>query len=185
MWREQDLPFRGYRTQQNSAAIIEWNRVEDEEKAVPSDSAAEYRVTLPEDGVPFEISEESDLVFSLARMKHDDYERPTTGAESRSGGGMGIEVELVDENGAGVSAPLRQYGTIPPLLHTQYMKMERLSASFGAPWQPTLQTYEIPLGHLIDQNPQFDLESLKMIKFAADRKQSGKIALDNIGFRLD
>ena len=185
-WREQDLPFRGERTQQNNAAILEWTEAQTDGASVPPDSAAHYRIVLPDDPPSWTQSETGTLVFNLARLKEEGYERPSAGTDTvRSEGAMGLRVTLVDEDSTSVGVPLREYGTIPPLLHTQYMKLERLSAPFGAPWEPTLQTYEIPLADLAAQDTTFDPTALRQIVFSPDRSRRGAIALDNVGIRAD
>ncbi|MFB6247727.1 MAG: hypothetical protein ABEL97_04070 [Salinibacter sp.] len=183
-WRERDLPFRGERTQQNNAAILEWTEAPADGRPVPPDSAARYRIVLPDEPPAWTQTEAGTLVFNLTRMKDDGYERPTAGTDTiRADGGMGLRVALVDEDSTVVGVPLREYGTVPPLLHTQYMKLERLSAPFGAPWEPTLQTYEIPLADVAARDSAFDTTALRQIVFSPDRRRRGAIALDNVGIR--
>ena len=176
-WRERDLPFRGERTQQNNAVILGWTAAEGEEAGVPPDSAARYSLELPGEGAPWALTGEATLVFDLARLRAEGADADTTRP------GMGLRVGLVDGDSTRVSVPLRRYGTVPPLLRTQYMKLERLSAPYGAPWEPTLQTYEIPLADLLAQSAEFDLDALRTVTVTADRRRGGKMALDNVGFR--
>lgn len=184
-WRERDLPFRGERTQQNNAAILEWTEAQTDGGSVPPDSAAQYRIILPDERPSWMQSGTGTLVFNLARLKEDGYERPAPGTDTiRAGEGMGLHVALVDGDSTRARVPLHRHGTVPPLLHTQYMKLERLSAPFGAPWEPTLQTYEIPLSAFTAQNPAFDPTTVRRITVAADRAQAGRVALDGIGMRL-
>ncbi len=184
-WRERDLPFRGERTQQNDAAILEWTEAQADGGSVPSDSAAQYRILLPDDRPSWMQAGTGTLVFNLARLKGDGDEQPGGATDTiRAAGGMGLHVVLVDEDSVRARVPLDRYGTVPPLLYTQYMKLERLSAPFGAPWEPTLQTYEIPLSAFTAQNPAFDPATVRRIVVAADRARAGRVALDGIGMRL-
>jgi len=115
-------------------------------------------------------------------------ERDTDGdaedTTDRADGGLGIHVQLVDGEGASVRVPLHQYGTIPPVLHTQYLKLKRLSGQFGDTWEPTLQTYEIPLSDLAAQNSAFNVDDLQSIAFVPDRRLGGRMALDDVGVRV-
>ena len=179
-WREKDLPFRGERTQQNDAAILGWTAADVDGETVPSDSAARYTITLPEDGPSWSPSEAETLVFNLARMKGEE------DADSETGdGAMGLRVALVDGDSTTVTVPLHRYGTVPPRLQTQYMKLGRLNEPFGPPWEPTLQTYEIPLAAFTDRDSAFDPATIRRIVFSPDRQQGGRIALDGVGLRLD
>jgi hypothetical protein len=184
-WQERDLPFRGERTQQNNAVILGWDSVEDEGGTVPADSAARYSIGLPDEAPAWDVSEAGTLVFSLARMEAEN--TANSDAESSAGpseGGMGIHVELVDQDSTTVRVPLRRYGTVPPVLHTQYLKLKRLSGQFGNTWEPTLQTYEIPLSEVVAQESAFDVDDLQSIAFVPNRRQGGQIALDNVGMRI-
>jgi hypothetical protein len=180
-WRERDLPFRGERTQQNNAAILGWTAAGGDGADAPPDSSARYTIELPPDGPAWTPTETATLVFNLARLKREDGSGATPGAE----GGMGLRVALLDGDSTAVEVPLRAHGTVPPLLHTQYMKLERLSTPFGAPWEPTLQTYEIPLSAFTARTDAFDPATLRRITFVADRAQAGRVALDGVGVRLD
>lgn len=185
-WHERDLPFRGERTQQNNAVILDWDSMEDEGEPVPSDSAARYSIALPDEAPAWDVSEAGTLVFSLARMDTENTANSDAGSPAGpSEGGMGIHVELVDQDSTIVRVPLRRYGTIPPVLHTQYLKLERLSGQFGNTWEPTLQTYEIPLSTVAAQDSAVDVSNLRSIAFVPDQRQGGQIALDNVGVRID
>jgi len=177
--REEDLPFRGERTQKNNAAVLGWTAADVDGESVPADSAARYVITLPEDGPSWDRAEAETLVFNLARMKGEG--TPSEVAE----GAMGLRVTLVDGDSTAVSVPLREYGTVPPRLQTHYMKLDRLNEPFGPPWEPTLQTYEIPLAAFTDRNSAFDPSTIRSLVFSPDRQQEGRVALDGIGFRLD
>jgi hypothetical protein len=131
------------------------------------------------------VSEAATLVFSLARMESENSaESDAEGATGRAEGGMGIHVQLVDGDSASVSIPLHQYGTVPSVLHTQYLKLQGLSERYGDTWEPTLQTYEIPLADLADRNAAFNVGDLQSIAFAPDRRRAGRIALDDVGIRV-
>ena len=184
-WHERDLPFRGERTQQNNAVVLGWDPTGDGEQSVPSDSAARYSIRLPEEAPSWDVSEEDTLVFSAARMaSENEGDADAENTVERGDGGMGIHVQLVDGDSASVSIPLHQYGTIPPVLHTQYLKLEGLSEQFGDTWEPTLQTYEIPFSDLVAPNSAFDVDDLQSVAFLPDRRQAGRIALDDVGIRV-
>jgi len=65
------------------------------------------------------------------------------------------------------------------------MKFGRLNEPFGPPWEPTLQTYEIPLSAFAARDAAFDPSTIRRIVFSPDRQQGGRIALDGVGLRLD
>lgn len=183
-WQERDLPFRGERTQQNNAVILGWESMEGEGESVPPDSAARYSIALPDEAPAWDVSEAATLVFSLARMEgENNTDSDAEGPTGRTEGGLGLHVELADGEGTSVRVPLHRYGTVPPVLHTQYLKLKRLSGEFGDTWEPTLQTYEIPLSAVVAQNSAFDVNDLQSIVFTLDRRQAGQIALDDVGIR--
>ena len=184
-WQERDLPFRGERTQQNNAVVLGWDPAEAKEERVPSDSAARYSIALPEEAPTGNGSEAATLVFSLARMEREkNTDADTEDTTDRVEGGLGIHIQLVDGEGRSVRVPLQQYGTIPPVLHTQYLKLRSLSKRYGDTWEPTLQTHEIPLSDLAAQNPAFNIDDLRSIALVPDRRQGGRMALDDVGLRV-
>jgi hypothetical protein len=58
-------------------------------------------------------------------------------------------------------------------------------ARYGKPWEPTLQTYEIPLYTFTEIDPVFDSTTLRTIRLRFDQSPSGVIVLDEVGFRSD
>jgi hypothetical protein len=70
------------------------------------------------------------------------------------------------------------------VLKTQFLKIRWLSRDrFGTPWEPVMQTYEVPLREFVEQNQGLDVSALRQIGFTFDRGQQGHLALDDIGFR--
>jgi len=184
-WQERDLPFRGERTQQNNAVILEWEGPGEGESPVSRDSAARYTITLPDETSDWVEREAEALVFSLARLKQETGGESTEDSVSSIGeGGMGLYVQVADGDDISARVPLRGYASIPPVLHTQYLKLKSLSGRYGASWEPILQTYEIPLSDFVRETSGLDVSDLQSLSFVADRRQGGRIALDNVGVRL-
>ncbi len=186
-WREQELPFRGERTQQTNGVLIGWggnSGVADsiEGKPPTPDSMAQYTIELPAgDSLLQTLSDDAGLVFSMARRAADDDDASAPLEDSR----FDVHIELEDAEGATVSRRLSRYTVIPPVLRTQYLKIEWLARDwFGTPWEPVMQTYELPLSDFVQQSPDFALSDLRRVRFVFDRGMPGKIALDGIGVRV-
>lgn len=184
-WGEQDLPFRGARTQQTSGVLIGWEKAGGAadstggDPAPAPDSMAQYTIGLPATDAVFQgEGEDAALVFSMARRAVDDDAPPDERFD--------VHVELEDADGTTVSRRLSRYAAIPPVLRTQFLKLGWLSRDwFGMPWEPVMQTYEVPLGDFVQQTPGFVPSDVRRVRFAFDRQTPGKIALDDIGVRVE
>ena len=91
---------------------------------------------------------------------------------------LAVELELEDANGRRASVPLSAVAPITPPLKIQFLKLADLNQqSYTRLWEPTLQSYEIPLA--LFEN--VDLSRLAAVRFRL--RGSGVVILDEIGFR--
>jgi dienelactone hydrolase len=189
-WSEQDLPFRGERTQQTHAVLLGWGKASDptdstsSEQGATASSRAAYTIALPDtSSLIQQLDENAALVFSMARRLGDESDEDASSAPAGADS-FDIQLELTDAAGATVTRALSQSAVIPPVLKTQFLKIGWLSRDrFGTPWEPVMQTYEVPLREFVEQNQGFDFSALRQIGFTFDRGQQGHLALDDIGFR--
>jgi dienelactone hydrolase len=204
VWRESDLKTRGSSTKQNNVVYLGWRGPAEERQ---DEAAPFFEVELP-DALPEDIrpSRSSLLVFSMCDADEkvpepDEKETPEEerkeAAETEEESGQDEEEEaeqeeravppelsivLEDGRGTAVSLPLASFRPVPPVIKSRFTRIGRENARFGKPYEPTLQTFELPLAEFADQNPDFDPETVRIIRFVFDRGREGVIVLDRIGF---
>ncbi|MCP4658177.1 MAG: hypothetical protein GY856_22425 [bacterium] len=93
-----------------------------------------------------------------------------------------LSIELVTADGTSSRLALSELRRIPTVLESRFTKLPTESFAYGKKWEPTLQTFELPLGRFADELPGFDPSTLKTIRFVFDRTPEGVIILDEIGF---
>jgi hypothetical protein len=191
-WREQDLPFRGERTQQTHAVLLGWGGHSDTadtpslEQGGAADTTAAYTIVLPDtSSLVQQLTDDALLVFSMARRLGDESdENGSLNAAGADSDAFDVHLALTDAAGTSVVRALSESAVVPPVLKTQFLKIGWLSRDrFGTPWEPVMQTYEVPLREFAEQSQGFDLSALRQIGFAFNREQRGHIALDDVGFR--
>jgi len=200
LWNEQDLTFRqgGSSTKQNQAVFLGW---------LPGPTAS-YTVRLPQP-LPEDCKVEADtaLVLSLAdankeppdpqekkggtptaaqkkaaeerKKKREEREKreKKTGKEP-----LDLSIELVAADGTAVRLPLSRFRPVPVPLKSRFTKLSDESDLYGKPWEPVLQTFEIPLAAFAAADPRFTPATLKEIRLVFDRSPEGMVILDDVGF---
>ena len=166
-WRNAGRLLRdGVTTVPNRGMLLEW--------AAGGDPA--YILNLPE-GMAAErgLSLDHALSFTLAHM-----------AESGTIGRIWVELEA---KGVVVRLPLDQFGPMPPLLPAQLVKadwiaeMPSYEIDTTTPYERVDQTYDLPLAAFAAADPDFQPESLSIVRFLFDGAADGRIMVDEIGFR--
>jgi dienelactone hydrolase len=93
-----------------------------------------------------------------------------------------ITLELVTEEGVSVRLPLSQFRPVPPVTKSRFSKIPNEADSYGQAYEPTLQTFELPLQAFAAENPDFEPSRLKTIRFIFCQEREGVVIMDNLGF---
>lgn len=91
-------------------------------------------------------------------------------------------IELTDGNGNTARVPLSSLGPVRmPIESYIYRRKGRDKSRFPTLAEQVMQTYLLPLSTAKSNNPAFNPDLIKSIKFVFDRKPVGAIVLDDIG----
>jgi dienelactone hydrolase len=208
LWKEKDLAFRkGDGTKENQVTYLGWKRDPKAPKAV-----ADYSVRLPRElPAGWNLSSDSLLTFSLtdageeppdpqeklrkkkktpkteAEKKEDERKAKAREAKQEREKKEGKEpldltVELVAADGAVSRLPLSRFRPVPVPLESRFTKLADEEHLYGKKWEPTLQTFELPLRAFAAAKPGFDPAALREIRLVFDRSPEGVVILDDLGF---
>lgn len=157
-------------TQQNRALYIRWE-VENS-AGVTVASVPEYSLELKNWSLAGKLTENSELVFSLANGR-DNLEP------------VDLSIALSDSWGRIASVSLSSFACIQPPLETQLSKSPWIE-DFGIRQSTEIvfQTCRIPLKRFIDAVPGFTADQLQKISFVFNRSLKGDIYIDDIGFDI-
>ncbi len=174
-WREQDLPFRDGDSRGNNVVALGWDNASPHP---PATQTPFYEIVLPA-GMASELAlnAQSTLTFAAA-----DAEEPPTDNTMPAAAGPDFSIELETVDGVAFLLPLERFGSIPPNRRVRFSKFGLAESDFGLDWEPVLKTIQVPLHVFMTQFPDFSPERLKIIRFVFDRRPSGTIFLDEIGF---
>lgn len=212
VWRESDLGFRRWGTQDNNVVYLGWRHPELESES----PFAQYSLQFPENGsADFNLTPDTLLVFSLAdadekppEPEEEDEDKAEEKKEEESEKEENVQkkeekknkkerikkeeeeekepldfsVELVDSEKQIARLPLSRLMTVPPVLKAKYTKFKKENKMYGKAYEPTLQVFEIPHSFFMEGFPEFDVRRLHEIRFVFDRSSEGVIILDRVGF---
>ena len=204
VWREFDLKTRSRSTKQDNAVALGWRGPAEDRVG---EKAPHFEVVLPE-ALPDDVrpSRSSLLVFSMCdadekvpepddeEMSDEDNTEEAEAKEEEEPRDADkdeqeerveppeLSIVLEDGRGIAVSLPLARFRPVPPVIKSRFTRIGGGNKRFGKPYEPTLQTFELPLSEFVDQNPDFDPETIRLIRFVFDRGREGVIVLDRIGF---
>jgi len=91
-------------------------------------------------------------------------------------------VELVASDGTSARLPLDRFRSVPPVVRSRFTKLPKEKFMMGKDYEPTMQTFELPLAVFAELYPEFNPGLLKDIRFVFDQGREGVIILDNVGF---
>lgn len=203
VWREADFGFRTNGTKENNVVYLGWREPETEDSKNENSS---YSIELPDNfSNELSLNQDSLLVFSLADAdekppqpeedeetekeinkeenegeKQNDKEEKDEKEEEKEP--LDLSVELVTSDGQIAQIQLSRVMTVPPVLKSRFTKFRNEREWYGKAYEPTLQTYELPLSLFIEDFPDFDPALLKVIRFVFNSNQEGVVIVDNIGF---
>jgi len=197
-------------SQQSNAVWLGWNNKvagEDDSTGTP----ASYSVTIPT-ALPreWDLNHETTLDFLLSALdqkpgprkaKSDSTQADSTAttvtvdaeedvkdeevSEDEQEEAVDLTIEVRDVNGNAGRAPLSRYGPIRKPLDIKVLRRKDRQR-FGQQWELVLQSYSIPLGDFVRDNPLLDLSTLREIRLVFDITEAGTVVVDDIGFsKLD
>jgi len=197
VWREADLSFRTWGTKENNVVYVGWRESESKQ---PEPQTASYAIEMPTPpGYDLKLNQDSRLVFTIAEadekppeleekdgekntLKNKEKVKKEEDKEEEEGEKKSIDlsVELASQNGVRAKLPLSRFMLIPPVLKSRFTKLAK-EPWYGKAYEPTMQTFELPLFEFVKDYPGFDPGSLQTIRFVFDHGSDGVIILDNIG----
>jgi len=185
LWKEQNLPTRDDGSQENNAVILGW----DDENATNSSDKGMYELTLSaDDSIPF--STNSSLQFTLGAGNHEWLDVNLTDAQKEAKNNddkrevpqLDFTVQLTDDSGQTSALKVSEIKGIIKPLKTRFTKFKFLDKDMiGNDWEVQLQTYHFPMQAFSNTNPEFNVESIRSIKFIFDQTEYGVVVLDEIG----
>ncbi len=171
LWREEELLYRDDQKQGTSAVVLGWTP---ESRGA---SSAMYAIRFSPEGATFDPT--SRLTFFLSGSterpnREDETERPR---EVPS-----VEIEIEDLGGKKGRIDVSELGPIAMPLEVQLVKLAWLNReAHGRTWEPTLASYEVPLGLLLERNPEVDTARLAAIRFLFRSEGESVVVLDDVG----
>jgi hypothetical protein len=203
VWREADLKFRSSSTKENNVVFLGWRGTASERQG---DSLPCYSIEMPENPGPGgEFFNDTLLIFSLADAdekipeseeeeaeqdkkdkekaeKADNKEKKKKEKEEKNKKPLKLSIELISKDGTKAKLPLDRFMPVPPVIKSRFTKISNESSLYGKAYEPTMQTYVLPLAVFKEEYPAFDPGQLRVIRFVFDLGREGVIILDNIGF---
>lgn len=158
-WREGPVPMKWGRLG-TQAAFLGWNGND-------AEVAANYRITLPEAGLG--LDQESVLTFRMADATRDN-RTP-----------LDLTIELRDVAGRTARLPLSSVSLLPPQFAAETLKSKIMSNVPRS--EPVFRNFEFPLADFVASEREFQPTRLRTVGFVFDRSSSGRVILDDVGFR--
>jgi hypothetical protein len=212
LWKEKDLEFRqGDGTKQNQVIYLGWKRDPAKPREVATwavrlpqelpgdwtlgpDSLLSFSLTDsgeeapdPKDkekekkeGKKSKAEEEAEKKEEEKKEKEREAREKREKKEGKEP--LDLSIELVTADGAAVRLPLSRFRALPVPLESRFTRLPDESEIFGEAWEPTLQTFELPLSAFAAARPGFDPAAVREIRFVFDRSPEGVVILDDLGF---
>lgn len=194
-------------SQENQAVTIGWNNRIAGADTTRHGPPAQYTLELPSElATNWGLSGASTLDFMLGptnstprprkdpsadENEQDEDEGQGEEERARRDGGddeaedpaVDVSIELEDASGQKARVTLSDYGAIRRPLKTYVLRRaDREASRFQHAWELILQTFSIPLGDFVAQNPSLSLSRLTAVRFVFDRVHMGEVSIDQIGF---
>jgi dienelactone hydrolase len=212
LWKEQALKFRqGDGTKENQVIYLGWKRDPEKPREVATwavrlpqqlpedwtlgpDSLLTFSLTDSGEEAPDPKEKEKDKkegkksdsekeAEKKEQEKKDKEKEEREEREKKEGKEpLDLSIELVTADGAAVRLPLSRFRALPIPLESRVTRLPDESELFGDAWEPTLQTFELPLRAFAAAKPGFDPATVREIRFVFDRSPEGVVILDDLGF---
>lgn len=213
VWREADLKTRGRGTKQDNAVFVGWRGPAEEREGdaapyyavqLPEDppgdlglsaesllvfalTDADEKVPEPEEDLDDPESGEAGGEAEEAGQDQEDRDQDADEEKIDSEEGkkpLELSIELEDAAGVRVRLPLDRFMPVPPVTKSRFLRIRNESGRMGKAYEPTLQTYRLPLRAFLLEKPGFDPQRVRSVRFVFDRGREGVLVIDRIGFAL-
>jgi hypothetical protein len=91
-----------------------------------------------------------------------------------------LTICLVDSAGQKLTFPLSTFSLLQREIEVMIRKTDFIKGDKSS--EKVFQTFYFPLGELQEMNPNFQISDIKELRFIFNKKKSGVIVIDNIGF---
>ena len=192
VWREEKIELN-WEKNDSRAVLLGWHQEKKNEKnldnAFSNSLDASFMINLPS----IDIDSSMSFIFSMAEsketplsklqgelMESKNYKRQEDIIKEESKKSLDFTITIIDKNGQSISFPLSSFSHLQReveviLEKTGFLKNEKRS-------EKVFQTFYFPLIKFHKRNPNFNLSSIKKVRFDFDKNKSGFIIIDNIGF---
>jgi dienelactone hydrolase len=210
-WKEATLQLRSSNrpntssSQENQAVWLGWNKRIAGEDATRSGPPARYTIGLPRGMArEWQLTEDTtlDLLLGATHAMPEPRRGPDRDAAKTGGGSRGdrptgrrarggdeelppvdLTVQVEDADGRTASVRLGAYGAVRRPLETWVMRRrDQEERRFEDHWEQVPQSFAIPLGDFLADEPALDLRRLTAVRLVFDRAEAGEVVVDQIGF---
>ncbi|GAB1444571.1 hypothetical protein MASR2M41_01810 [Flammeovirgaceae bacterium] len=174
VWREATLKYRDKDTQANNAVILGWEKDS-------TFSAASYHISFKSS---ISLNSTASLFFSMAQGDINELKTGEKKNENDSNDPqeLNFQIQIIDSLGHDAIMDINDIKKLTPRLKVQYTKIKSLSEEdYGDAWEPTLETFELPLSRFKITDVQLD--HLKSININFNKTEKGVLILDEIGLQ--
>lgn len=117
------------------------------------------------------------------QKEEDGREQASRSTDAHAKPPMEVSIAVEDAHGAAASLPLSRYGVMRRPLETHISRRPDLERErFKTQWELVLQSYSIPLGDFLAEDPALDLRRLKEVRLVFDGTPAGEVVVDRVGF---
>ena len=213
VWREADLKTRGSGTKQDNVVFVGWRGPAEEREGdaapyyaiqlpegLPGDlelteesllvfalTSADEKVPEPDEDPEEPGGEDTEGEAEEAGQDQEDRGKDPDEEKKDSDEGkkpLELSIELEDAAGVRVRLPLDRFMPVPPVTKSRFLRIRNESGRMGKAYEPTLQTYRLPIRAFLLENPGFDPRRVRSVRFVFDRGREGVLLIDRIGFAL-
>jgi hypothetical protein len=185
LWKEQILTTRDKGSQENSAVVLGW----DYENSASASEKGVFEIRLmAEDSTPFTAN--SSFQFTLGAGNHEWLDINLTEVQKKAKKEddkreipqLDFTIQLTDHTGQKSALKVSEIKGITKPLKTRFTKFAFLDKEMiGEDWEVQLQTYHFPIAYFSKNNPEFNTDEIRAIKFIFDQTEYGVVVLDEIG----
>lgn len=201
VWKEANVKMK-YGVKDTRALYLGWHREEED-----TDTAF---FQMDVEGAELQLDSSSQLVFSMSHVKgssnpkskgkwvknedeneskdeeeeaedEEENEEEEEDEKPKKAKGIDLSIQLMDKQGQSISFPLSDFSPLPKILKVRVMKDDFI---FDDPQSESIfQSFVFPMESYLAEHPEFDIASLKSIRFVFNKTEKGLLILDNVGFR--
>ncbi|TDQ16458.1 chlorophyllase-like protein [Algoriphagus boseongensis] len=155
----------------DSSSVLIFSLAESDESSNPKSSGKWIKNNSNEEDNSGEEKEEDESEEEKSDEEEDEDEKALTPLD--------LTLELTDEQGERISFLLSEFSPLQRLIKSRVMKIQFLDKKDET--ESIFQLYQFDLAKLAVQNPLFQVEKLKQIRFIFDQSEAGVVVLDQVG----